>query len=399
MRVAICTESYPPSISGVAVFASSLAVSLKKHGHEVIILAPSAKVKPSVDIVDGITVHRMRSIPSPFRRKIRYVIGQHLGVSTVLRAFKPDIIHIQDLGGSSAAGLYWGRRNKVPVVGTRHFVTSLVAAYFPFGKLFPEETLHYFIDLYVHDFFESCTVVTCPTETVREIMLETGFKGVVEVMSNGVEIPALPDISKRRKNYPPIVLTVSRIDEDKNIQLVIKAAALVNAKRPVQFVIVGDGDSLQTCRRYVAKHNLGGFVRFTGALRHNSPSLRTWYERANVAALPSLIETQSITAMEAMAIAMPVVAPRAGALPELVHHKETGYLVPIPTPAHFAKQILEALDNPAEAEQLGLNGRSFVEQHHVREKCMLSFIHLYERVLAGEFPIKRHKKFTKPRYR
>lgn len=385
MRVAICTESYPPTISGVAVFVSKAAHELKARGHEVTILAPSAKGKSYREMQDGILVHRIRSIPSPFRRNMRYVVGQQLAISTILRKFQPDIIHIQDLGGSSAAGIRWGRRHSVPVVGTRHFAVTLAAAYFPLGKLFPEDALHMVIDAYVHDFYEACTVVTCPTETVRHSMMTSGFKGRIEVLSNGVDIPPRSNLSVRRKNDPPIVLTVSRIDVDKNIPLLLEAAPLVHAKRPVQFVIVGDGTVLRDCRKFVRDNDLSGFVRFTGALKPNSAMLRNWYDRANVMAIPSLIETQSITTMEAMAAALPVVAPRAGALPELVKDGETGYLVPIPTAAHFAQTILQALDNPAEAEALGTKGRSFVERFHERTHCIDGLVRLYERTIAGEF--------------
>jgi 1,2-diacylglycerol 3-alpha-glucosyltransferase len=389
MRVAICTESYPPSISGVAIFASKVAVALKERGHEVIVLAPSLRGKPTREIIDGILVYRIRSIPSPFRRKLRFVTGQGRAVGAILKRFKPDIIHLQDLGGSSTTGQRWGKKHKVKVVGTRHFAANFAVSHVPLHKLFPEEAVLGWIDWYVHDFYEDCTVITTPTETVKRDILATGYKGPVEVVSNGVEIPPPPDLSLRDKNDPPIVLYVGRIDGDKNVTLLLKAAPLVHAKRPVQIVIVGDGECLREYRRYVHKHTMESYVRFTGALKPESAMLKKWYERANVMAMPSLIETQSITTMEAMAVALPVVAPRSGALPELITSGETGYLVPVPTPAHFAATICEALDNPTEAHKRGKAARAFVERHHKRSECIDHLISLYERTLAGEFDPKR----------
>ncbi len=385
MRVAICTESYPPSISGVSVFCANAAAELKARGHQVIILAPSPKGKPYREVQNGIVIQRIRSIRSPFKKKLRYVMGQHLAVSAILRRFKPDIIHIQDLGGSSAAGLRWGRRRGTVVVGTQHFTTNLAAVYFPLAKLLPEETLYSMIEAYVREFFNLCTVMTCPTNIVREGLVAAGAKVPIVVISNGVDIPPLPNIAQRRKNETPIVLCVGRVDEDKNLLLLFQAAAIVRAQHPVQFVIVGDGGKLKTYREYVRRNNLSDCIRFTGAIKPTSVILKNWYARANVFVIPSLIETQSIVVLEAMAAALPVVAVRAGALPELVKHKETGFLSPVATSSHFAKAILAALNDPKKAEEYGLGGRELVERVHERKHCMDELMNLYEKALAGTF--------------
>lgn len=379
MRIVLTVDSFLPAISGVTVYLSKVAGYLVAQGHEVLILAASTDGPFTEETYQGARVARLRSIVSPFKKSVRYVVGQQFMVNRLLREFQPDIIHVHDLGGSSSAAVRYGRRKHLPVIGTRHFATNLVAPYIPFGNLLSEETLHNLIDLYAHEFFALCTVVTVPTETVRTYMLKTGFKGEVVVISNGVDIPKR---LKREPVEPPVLLTVSRIDADKNLPLLLKTIPLVLAKYPnVQFVIVGDGTELAACRQYVNRHGLQEHVTFTGLLDPASGELERWYQRATLLVVPSLVETQSIVTLEAMAQGLPVVAVEAMALPELVRDGETGYGVAQPVPQAMAAAITQALDNPQERERRGRAGRVLVEREHERDMCLERLVRLYETLI------------------
>ena len=60
--------------------------------------------------------------------------------------------------------------------------------------------------------------------------------------------------------------------------------------------------------------------------------------------------------VEALASYRPVVATRAGAIPELVRHNETGFLVERRNPAEAAARILDLLRDPALRERMGEAG-------------------------------------------
>jgi glycosyltransferase involved in cell wall biosynthesis len=380
MRIVFCSESYPPVISGVAVFVARSAVELIKRGHQVIVICPSTTGLSSVEEENGLTVHRLLSVPNIYRKKPRLVFGQQLTINKILREFKPDIVHIQDIGGCSSAGLRWARRHRVPVIGTRHFATSLFAAYVPLGKAIPKEALHSLIDAYSAEFFRRCTLITVPTETVRQELLQQKLKVPIEVVTNGVDIPE----EFERQVDPdaiPIVLTVSRIDEDKNIPLILRAAPLVAAIRQVRFVIVGDGARLAQYREYIAEHKLKSIIEFTGSFPSGSRELLHWYETATLLAMPSLVETQSLVTLEAMARELPVVAVPVGALPELVHHNQTGYLLTKPTADEMAEMIIYALDHPKETAACGKRARAFVLEHHARDKATDRLIEVYQKIL------------------
>jgi colanic acid/amylovoran biosynthesis glycosyltransferase len=63
-----------------------------------------------------------------------------------------------------------------------------------------------------------------------------------------------------------------------------------------------------------------------------------------------------------MAAHKPVVATRAGGIPELVADESTGFLVPVRAPAEIARRVIHLLEDPALRVQMGTEGRKAAEQ-------------------------------------
>jgi starch synthase len=77
---------------------------------------------------------------------------------------------------------------------------------------------------------------------------------------------------------------------------------------------------------------------------------------ADVFLYASQTETQGLVVVEAMALGRPVVAVRAGGIPDAVRDGETGYLT-APDPAALAARVRLLLDEPARAQAMGRRGR------------------------------------------
>ena len=105
--------------------------------------------------------------------------------------------------------------------------------------------------------------------------------------------------------------------------------------------------------------------------------LRASYGRADVFAIASIAELQSIATMEAMASGLPVVAANAVALPHLVHDGENGYLFEPGNVDDLADKLRRVLTASPEEylrmQQASLDG---VEIHDI-EKTLDTFEKLY----------------------
>jgi glycosyltransferase involved in cell wall biosynthesis len=161
-----------------------------------------------------------------------------------------------------------------------------------------------------------------------------------------------------------VLLSVGRLEENKGFHVLAAALALLQARAgstPWRWVLVGDGPFRSTIASTIEGAGLASRVQLAG--RVGDAELAGWYEAADVFVHPTLYEGSSLVTLEAMASGKPVVATRAGGLPDKVRPGETGWLVEPGSAAVLADAIGEALATPADRlARFGAAGRALVEQ-------------------------------------
>ncbi|MDP9201678.1 MAG: glycosyltransferase family 4 protein, partial [Gemmatimonadota bacterium] len=98
-------------------------------------------------------------------------------------------------------------------------------------------------------------------------------------------------------------------------------------------------------------------VRCVGSLSKSDPAalnrLLDEYGRASIFVMPSLYEPFGVAFAEAMAHRLPCVGTNICAMPEIITHGRTGFLVPPRDPAALASRILALLDSPGLCREFG----------------------------------------------
>jgi glycosyltransferase involved in cell wall biosynthesis len=163
----------------------------------------------------------------------------------------------------------------------------------------------------------------------------------------------------------PFLLLTARIrDPRKNVNMLLRAFARVRALRPdLRLVITGDAPLPETVA--LAAHlGLAEAVEFRG----NVPRAEVvrLCQSAALFTLPSLQEGLGISALEAIACGVPVVATRCGGPEGLVIEGQTGWLVPNNDEAAFAEAVLQALADPERLRAMRETCRHFAEQELAR---------------------------------
>jgi glycosyltransferase involved in cell wall biosynthesis len=177
-----------------------------------------------------------------------------------------------------------------------------------------------------------------------------------------------------------LMLTVSRLESTelyKRIDLVIKAMPDILHQVPDTFyVVVGHGEDRFRLATLAQEAGVADKVLFVGFVPDEL--LPSYYNACDLFVLPSLKEGFGIVFLEAMYHAKPCIGARAGGIPEVIDHGETGLLAKPDSVDSFAQCVVRLLNNDAERKSMGQRGmqrlaREFsCEQFRTRLKMMLS---------------------------
>jgi len=396
LRVMIVTDQYEPMVGGVPTVTKDLARGLAGRGHAVAVIAPS-ETRRGGRVVDGpgagIAVDYRGAVAWPWYE------GQRLGMLSPARAgglifaFAPDVVHVHSpltLGVAAGAA---ARRRHVPVVYTNHYLPLNV---WPASARTPEgsagaasrvrDAAFY---AFLGGFANRCDLVTAPTVTALRLLRGHGLRAPSEAVSNGVDLerfaPGPPDEALRsRYGLPagrPVVLSVGRLSPEKRADVLIAAVARIGGsdiERPV-LVLAGAGPDERRLRSLARHYGAADRVVFTGFVP--DADLPGLYRVADVFAIASQAELQSLVTMAAMASGLPVVAVDAGALAELVHAGENGFLARPGRAAEIA-DCLDLLCRDAALRARMSQASTRIIAGHDRHRLLTRWESLY-RVLAS----------------
>jgi starch synthase len=108
-----------------------------------------------------------------------------------------------------------------------------------------------------------------------------------------------------------------------------------------------------------------------------------WYRRANLFVMPSYYESFGIGVVEAMAFGFPVIATRAGGLPEVVEDGVTGILVQPGDSEGLADAIIHLLREPGLRRRMGEAGRQRALDQFTVDRVLARTISVYDAIVRN----------------
>jgi len=163
------------------------------------------------------------------------------------------------------------------------------------------------------------------------------------------------------RDGPLRILSVGRLSPEKaQVGLVEAVASLIRDGFEVELEIVGEGPERARLEERIRRLDVGAQCRLMGAMTEAEVFERLG--RADVFALSSLIEGLPVSLVEAMALDVPVVAPRLAGIPELVEEGRTGLLFHPADWAGLAACLRRLIEDPALRSKLVVQAREKVER-------------------------------------
>jgi glycosyltransferase involved in cell wall biosynthesis len=386
MRIAFLAETLgcPGYVGGISRYTHLLGLALCELGHEVHVYTMATPEESRREFGDDCPL-RFHHVP-PYRPSVfgyrtlyyrlrapwaGYFFVNEWAIPLVRRLLEDarrrtiDIIESPETGGRVAIGTSLLARY-VPVVGRLHS-PSFITAQDHWAADSPHmQQLERMESL----FARRASALSAPSHAVADLVRQRfGVRGQIRVIGNPVRLPLVAQRDLRPAAGRRVAF-VGRVESLKGFDTLVRALPQIVARVPdVAIDLVGPdhhglfGSGVENgLRMWLSPEEARAVSRAT--LWHGLVPPEKADEirlRATCVLVPSTFESFSYTLTEAMALGRPVVAARAGAMPEIIQHGSNGLLFDVGAHDELARRVSEILLDPAMAKTLGTNARNDVE--------------------------------------
>lgn len=316
MRVAIFSEVYVPDKNGVATHTKTLKDGLERAGHEVLVVTADKHAR--VHHIDENNILRCPAM----RLKRVYGFGISAPISArrfaMVRAFAPDIIHIQSEFSVGLSGVMIARALNVPLIYTVHtmydetYVNYIVPV--PWVKAATKALYRY-----INSLSRTATRIITPSHKAKRFMVNDVKTGESKfaVISNAIDWQSFdPDqftaaekqALHRQLGTSPDKRTavfVGRLGREKSIDVLLRFwAGKMKPHDNWQLLIIGGGPEKEKLQRLAESLGIARMVTFTGPVE--SAEIKKYLSIGDVFMTASLTENNSMSLLEAMAAGLTV---------------------------------------------------------------------------------------------
>jgi len=205
--------------------------------------------------------------------------------------------------------------------------------------------------------------IICVSDEIKRITAPAiRNKTVLQVIHSGIDLsryegeirkPTLKD-ELGLEQHSILVGNLSALADHKDFPTWLKAARILARRHPqLYFIIAGKGPEEDTIRRFITENSLEEHIRLIG-FRNDIPSVM---RSLDIFLMSSKTEGLGTILIEAMAAGVPVVATRAGGIPELVEDGVTGLLAVPGDSEGLADAVTRLLEDAVLRQKIKNNAR------------------------------------------
>lgn len=300
----------------------------------------------------------------PLEQQFNYVkrsgvdIAAARQLARLCKQTKPDLVHAHDSHSHTtcilAAILF---RNATPIILSRRVDFPIGSSWFSKFK-------------YNH---KKIRAIVCVSDTIKEIVrpqitaqhihLTTVHSGVNPDKFQGVQVKDLRAELRLEKDIRIVANVAALADHKDYFTFLDTAKKLSSDRQDVRFLIFGSGNMEQELKAYCSKLDLNAYTYFMGFRQ----DLNQLYPNFDALLFPSKTEGLGTSILDAWANNVPVVATRAGGIPEMIIHEETGLLADVGDAGSLAAELTRILDDRKLRETVTQNAQKHLKKFTVNE--------------------------------
>jgi glycosyltransferase involved in cell wall biosynthesis len=397
MKIAIITSGFLPVIDGVTVSGLHRLHKLSQWGHEVLLFCPDYSMLANIypnwqdytgNILSGVTIVNLEStafMDIDFERNVSK--NSYKVVLQELEKFEPDIIHVDEperlfVGFWRIPGIDYAKQNNIPCVAffRTNFLEYLDDYFsFPIGeKTIPLPVEGMVLIKFLFKKFLSWVYNAYDATLIHNIfthqkLVEIGIKNTIYENLNGFDpnqfYPALGQENFFEEKYGLAdcdrkikLIFLGRLTPDKGWKFTIDAfSEIIQNINPEQLalIIVGDGpmrDEISSALKPIFPH-----IHFFGRVAPSEvPAILA---NSDIYVTTSEKENRALTIIEALASGLPILAPRAGGIPQDIRDGWNGFLFEPQNIEEFSNKLKLLTENSTLRQEMGLKGRQYIEKY------------------------------------
>ena len=329
-----------PTFGGSGIVATELGKALSKKGHEIHFITYSEPVRLG-ELRKNIFYHEVRTSDYPLFKFTPYEQVLTSKLVDVVKFEKLDLLHVH-YAVPHASAAYMAQQIlkdqgvEIPFVTTLHGTDITLVGKDPSF----EPVINFSIN--------KSNKVTAVSENLKEETFELfDIKKNIEVIPNFICLKdyKLDNNDYYKKRFAPngekIICHVSNFRKVKRIEDVIIAFEGISKEIDAKLLLVGDGPERARLEQISRNSNFSKNIFFLGSLKSTKEVLNI----SDLFMLPSSKESFGLSALEAMACGVPIIASKSGGIPEVVSHGESGLLNSVGDTYQMIKNALKLLSN------------------------------------------------------
>jgi N-acetyl-alpha-D-glucosaminyl L-malate synthase BshA len=329
-----------PTYGGSGAVATELGLELARRGHEIHLISYASPFRLR-GFAEHVYFHEVDlSGAYPLLEYFPYSLALAVKQEEVALREELDILHVHYAVPHATAAflareMIRGQR-ELKVVTTLHGTDITLVG---------QERSFYTVTKFSIERSDAVTAVSeyLRDETYKAFLCEGCGIDVIPNFINPAEYFPSDDVRCRQALAPAgtkVLMHVSNFRPVKRVPDVVRIFAEVRKHVPAVLILVGDGPERPLVEAEVERLEVSDDVRFLGKVDAVADLLRA----ADLFLLPSASESFGLSALEAMACGVPVIASDVGGVPEVVVDGETGALRPLGDIDAMAKCALELLE-------------------------------------------------------
>ncbi len=289
-------------------------------------------------------------------------------ISKVCKSIQPDIIHVHSRRGVDYWGGWIAKRLDIPCVLSRR-VDNPEPRWLAKTKY----------GMYSH-------VITI-SDGIRQVLISEGVpQQDITLVRSALELDSYPsplpvkDFRNRfgiREDHK-VIACAAQLIERKGHRFLLNALPEVLKQHPkIQVLLFGKGKELQSLQNQVSELNLHTMVQFPGF----AEDIKSIYPHVDILVHPALMEGLGVALIEASYAGVPIIAARAGGIPEIVRDQKNGLLVPPGDSDAIRDAMIQLLGNPVFAKELGNYGRTLAKEEFSVDPMAAGNAQVYRSIL------------------